>query len=101
MKALVALVLFSTSAWANWPAWRGPEGTGVARDSKLPLRWGTNENVRWRTPLPERGNSTPIVWRDAVFITQAIGKERALMCFDRKTGKVRWQKGVTYDEKEP
>jgi outer membrane protein assembly factor BamB len=103
MKAFIVLLLSSVGLFANWPAWRGPEGTGVARESTLPLRWSTNENIHWRTPLPERGNSTPIVWNDAVFITQAIEKEnrRTLICFDRKTGKQRWQKGVTYSEKEP
>src|SRR5687768_9281813 len=103
MKAFIVLLLSSVGLLANWPAWRGPEGTGVARGSRLPLRWSTNENIHWRTPLPERGNSTPIVWKDAVFITQAIEKEnrRTLICFDRKTGKQRWQKGVTYSEKEP
>lgn len=103
MKVLVALALSTACVSANWPAWRGPEGTGVAKDSKLPLRWSTNENIRWRTPLPERGNSTPIIWRDSVYVTQAIEKEnrRTLMCFNRRTGEVRWQKGVTYAEKEP
>jgi outer membrane protein assembly factor BamB len=102
MKSLLALLLSSLCAFGNWPAWRGPEGTGVARESKLPQRWSTNENIRWRTPLPERGNSTPIVWKDAVFVTQAIEKEnrRTLIRFDQKTGKQRWQKDVTYSEKE-
>jgi outer membrane protein assembly factor BamB len=102
MKSLVAVLLSCGCAYANWPAWRGPDGNGVAHESKLPLRWSTNENIRWRAPLPDRGNSTPIVWKDSVFITQAIEKEnrRTLMCFDRKTGKPRWQKGVTYSEKE-
>src|SRR5687767_8537872 len=98
-----ALAFCCTSIQANWPAWRGPEGTGVARESKLPLRWSTNENVRWRVPLPERGNSTPIIWSDHVFLTQALEKDhrRTLMCFERKTGKLRWQNGVPYEEKEP
>src|SRR5439155_17759716 len=52
----------------NWPQWRGPQGTGVSSERNLPLRWNTNENVRWRAPLPERGNSTPIVWDQRVFI---------------------------------
>jgi outer membrane protein assembly factor BamB len=87
---------------SNWPAWRGPEGTGVAQEKNLPLHWGTNENVRWRTPLPERGNSTPIVWRNQVFVTQPIeaGKRRALMCFDRATGKLLWQQGTRVSENE-
>ena len=88
---------------ANWPAWRGPEGMGVAKEKNLPLRWGTNENVRWRTPLPERGNSTPIVWGNRVFVTQAIEaeKRRVLMCFDRATGKLLWQQGPVAQASEP
>ena len=74
----------------NWPAWRGPAGTGVANEKHLPQRWGTNENARWRTPLPDRGNSTPIVWGDRVFVTQAIEaeKRRALLCFRPGNGPV-------------
>jgi outer membrane protein assembly factor BamB len=87
---------------SNWPAWRGPEGTGVAQEKNLPLHWGTNENVRWRTPLPESGNSTPIVWRNQVFVTQPVeaGKRRTLMCFDRATGKLVWQQGATVSQNE-
>ncbi|MCI0628959.1 MAG: PQQ-like beta-propeller repeat protein [Acidobacteria bacterium] len=86
----------------NWPLWRGPAGTGVSGETGLPVRWSTTENVRWRTPLPERGNSTPIVWRDRIFVTQALEKngKRRLMCLDRTTGKLLWQSGVAYLEKE-
>jgi outer membrane protein assembly factor BamB len=88
---------------ANWPGLRGPDGSGVAAGKNLPLRWSTNENVRWRVALPERGNSTPVVWGGRVFITQAItaGSRRTVMCFDRRTGKLLWQSGVTWKEKEP
>lgn len=87
---------------ANWPAWRGPDGMGVCGEKNLPVRWSTNENVRWRVPLPDRGNSTPIVWGNRVFVTQAIEKEgkRSLMCFDRRDGKLLWQSGTTYPEQE-
>jgi hypothetical protein len=65
------------AAGGNWPAWRGPDGNGICRETKLPLHWSANQNVRWQVPLPDRGNSTPIVWGQRVFITQAIcqGKE--------------------------
>ncbi|MGO9200920.1 MAG: PQQ-binding-like beta-propeller repeat protein [Limisphaerales bacterium] len=90
-------------AAANWPAWRGPAGNGVSPDTNLPLRWSTNENVRWRAALPERGNSSPIVWGDRVFVTQAITSEhrRTVICLDRANGKLLWQAGVTYSEPEP
>src|SRR5262245_23699918 len=77
----------------NWPAWRGPSGTGVADEQHLPLNWSTNQNIRWRAPLPERGNSTPIVWRHRAFVTQAVNDRRTLMCFDRANGKLLWQEG--------
>src|SRR5258705_534466 len=86
----------------NWRAWRGQGGRDMAHEKPLPQRWGTNENVRWRTPLPERGNSPPIVWGNRVFVTQAIEREkqRALLCFDRATGRLLWQRGPTVEATE-
>jgi outer membrane protein assembly factor BamB len=54
-------------------------------------------------PLPERGNSTPVVWRERLFITQSINSQnrRTVMCLDRRTGRLLWQSGVTWTEKEP
>ena len=85
---------------ADWPAWRGREGTGICREDKLPLHWSTNQNVRWRVPLPDPGNSTPIVWGNRVFLTQAVRKEnrRTVLCFDRRRGNVLWQAGPTWTE---
>jgi len=103
IRSLLALTLLCGSLHAaNWPTWRGPLGTGVCAEKDLPLRWSTNENVRWRTPLPERGNSTPVIWGNRIFVTQAIQKEnrRTLICLDRSNGKQLWQSGVVYPEKE-
>jgi outer membrane protein assembly factor BamB len=88
---------------ANWPGWRGPDGSGLSTEKDLPLHWSTNENVCWQVPLPDRGNSTPVVWRERVFITQAIRGQsrRTVMCLDTRTGSLLWQSGVTWTEKEP
>lgn len=100
-----ALVVSNVSA-ANWPAWRGAEGAGVSSEKDFPLQWsvtnGVTNNVKWRVALPERGNSTPVVWGKRIFVTQAIEKEgrRELFCFDRADGKRLWQQGVTFTEKE-
>ncbi|MEX2142233.1 MAG: PQQ-binding-like beta-propeller repeat protein [Pirellulales bacterium] len=100
---LLLLVLFGASSLfaGDWPAWRGPKGVGVSNEKDLPIKWSATENVRWRVPLPGPGNSTPIVSRGRVFVTQAVGDRRTLMCFDRQDGKLLWQKGVTTKEKEP
>ena len=81
MRKLV-LLLMSLTIWplavlaGDWPGWRGPDGNGICQEKRLPLHWSTNENVRWHVPLPERGNSTPIVWGGRVFVTQAIEREK-------------------------
>jgi outer membrane protein assembly factor BamB len=99
---LFVLTLTTPLHAANWPAWRGPDSSGVTPEKNLPTRWSATENVRWKTPLPDRGNSTPVVWNDKVFVTQAIEKDnlRSLMCFSRRDGKLLWQKSVTYAAKE-
>ena len=92
-----------STAWAgDWPTWRGPEGIGVSPDKNLPLKWSASENVRWHVPLPGPCNSSPIVWGDRVFVTQAMdgGARRTVMCFHRADGKLLWQSGVPYREKE-
>src|SRR6185503_20229029 len=102
LAAALAVVSALTTLADNWPAWRGLDGNGICRETQLPLRWSTNENVRWNVPLPEPGNSTPIVWSNRVFVTQAIEKEkrRTLMCFDRRDGKLLWQRGPIWTDKE-
>jgi len=98
----LAIAACGTTAYpADWPAWRGPLANGICEEENLPEKWSATENVKWRVALPEAGNSTPIVWGERVFVTQAVGDRRTLMCFDRAGGKLRWQSGVTAKEKEP
>ena len=57
----------------NWPQWRGPLQTGVSLAADPPQTWDADgTNIRWKTPLPGRGHSTPIVWGDRIFLTAAI-----------------------------
>lgn len=90
--AVWALAGFSACA-ANWPEWRGPEGTGVAHEAHLPEHWSKSENVLWHAPLPGPGNSTPIVWENRIFLTQSVENRPLLLCFDRSSGKLLWQSG--------
>ena len=102
-RRIACATLFTLAAYPeNWPAWRGPASNGISAEKNLPIHWSKTENVRWRIPLPERGNSTPIVWGDRIFLTQPIEKEgrRTLMCLDRASGKLLWQSGATYTEPE-
>ncbi|HEX6740079.1 MAG TPA: PQQ-binding-like beta-propeller repeat protein [Vicinamibacteria bacterium] len=57
---------------ATWAQWRGPDGQGVSQESGLPSEWGESAGVRWKTPIPGRGHSQPIVWGDRIFLTTDI-----------------------------
>lgn len=99
---VLALAAVGVSA-DDWPAWRGPDGSGRTREAGLPIKWTATENVRWRTALPGPGNGTPIVSKGKVFLTQSLdpqGRSRALMAFDRATGKLLWQQAVPFEGKE-
>src|SRR5262245_9497066 len=95
---LVAISLLQSASAANWPQWRGEDGLGITSETNLPMHWSVTENLRWKTALPDRGNSTPIVWGNKIFLTQAIEGEhrRLVMCFDRSNGKKLWEAGTTY-----
>jgi outer membrane protein assembly factor BamB len=61
-----------------------------------PLRWSDTEGVKWKAGIPGRGHSSPVVWGDKIFVTTAVptGNEYKfmLLCLDRKTGTVLWEK---------
>jgi outer membrane protein assembly factor BamB len=59
-----------------WPQWRGPLATGVAPDADPPVEWSEEKNVRWKAPVPGRGHSSPVVWKDRVFLTTAVETDR-------------------------
>jgi outer membrane protein assembly factor BamB len=100
--SLLAALLTSAARADNWPAWRGSTGQGVTAETNLPTKWSATENVKWKIALPDSGNSTPIVWGDKIFLTQATekGKKRSLWCLDRKDGSKLWEKTVEFDGKE-
>lgn len=101
--AFILLAAPLTLSAAHWPHWRGGvDGGGVTAERALPLQWSATHNVKWRVPLPEPGNSTPVIWGDRVFVTQplAAGKKRSLLCFRRADGRLLWQSAVTYDRTE-
>jgi outer membrane protein assembly factor BamB len=69
--ALLCSHCFAAKPEGEWPQWRGPLGTGAASDATPPIHWNETENVRWKTPIPGRGHSTPCIWGDHVFLTYA------------------------------
>src|SRR5262252_3737357 len=57
---------------ANWPQWRGPSASGVSYEKNLPIEWSESQNVQWKTTIPGRGHSSPVIWGKKVFLTTSI-----------------------------
>jgi outer membrane protein assembly factor BamB len=92
---IVFLALAGAAGAEEWPGWRGPRGDGTSEET-IPIRWGKNENIRWKVPVPGTGHSSPVVWGDRVFLTTCMEKDgrRLLLCLDRRDGRLLWQRTV-------
>ena len=93
MPSPMTIALGVAIAWASWigssaqadewPQWRGPGGQGYAETARdLPVTWSETEHVVWKTPLPGRGWSSPVLddrhlWMTAAFETTATDAEKA------------------------
>jgi outer membrane protein assembly factor BamB len=110
----VLLLLTPTLRADNWPAFRGPDGAGLAAGKAPPATWDASHNVLWKTAIPGAGWSSPIVWGRRVFVTAAVSDEKPtpprkglyitdlqgkslagehrwnVYCLDADTGKVLW-----------
>ena len=96
---LIALTLISVSVFAaeNWTRFRGPNGSGVSDATNLPIEFGPDRNVRWKTPLPP-GHSSPVFTDTHIFVTAHSPDKEAhklfVIALERKTGKPLWQREV-------
>ena len=77
--ALATIVIVSvdagqtpTAARDNWPQWRRPGGAGIGALSTYPDVWSADEHIAWKTAIPGRGHSSPVVWGNRVYLTTAI-----------------------------
>ena len=92
-QSLLFILLLTAIAHAeNWPQWRGPTLNGLSGEKNLPFRWSTEENIVWKLAMPSWSGSTPIIWRNLIFLNVADGDNLALWCVDRKKGDVVWKK---------
>lgn len=92
--SLLALLLLTPPLFAaNWPGWRGPLGNGVSPEKNLPVKWGKDVGLVWKTEMPGRSNATPAVWGSRVFATsETTPGDVAALCVSATDGKIRWQK---------
>jgi outer membrane protein assembly factor BamB len=102
MTRLLLVFLLFLPARADWPQFRGPAGNGHSPARGLPLHWSESENVTWKTPIPHRGWSSPVVYGEQVWLTTATadGRELFVLCLHRGTGKVMLHRKL-FDVAEP
>jgi len=88
---------------ANWPRFRGPDGSGVFAKGEVPLPCDvkTGANIAWIVEVPAPGFSSPVVWGERVFLSGGDAAKRTVMCFDANSGKLRWQREVPKTAKSP
>ena len=79
-----------------WPRWRGPSGQGHVAGTNYVDTWSDTANVKWKVPVPGRGHSSPIVWKNHLFLTtaEADGTKLSLLAFDRTDGKLLWSTAI-------
>jgi len=94
LAALWVLTSPPTAPAEDWPSWRGKGGVGVSREDAVATSWSQTENVRWTFEDPGLGHSSPIVWKDALFLTTAAGEARLLIRLHAGTGKEVWRREV-------
>src|ERR1700722_2678947 len=81
----------------NWPQWRGPNMDGICRESGLPAKWSSTENVAWSLKMPGMGSSTPAIWGDHIFLTSEDGDDVDLLCIST-AGKELWRQRLSSSE---
>ena len=96
LSAVLVLISFNSAMAENWPCFRGPTRQGISHEKDIPTKWSQTSNILWKTPIPGVGWSSPVVFDDRVFVTTATneGASFRLLCLDRLTGTVLWNKQV-------
>ncbi|RMF43395.1 MAG: serine/threonine protein kinase [Planctomycetota bacterium] len=91
--AMLPVPLGATEPGAEWNRFRGPDGRGVLDQCKVPLPWSPSD-VAWEIELPGRGNGSPVVYGDRIFLMSADPDtaERYLLCYDVATGRELWRR---------
>ncbi len=104
---LLILLVAGSAQGADWPRFRGADGSGCSEERGLPLRWSSTQNIVWKTEMPGPGASSPITWGDRIFLTCYSGYgldqsdpgdqadlKRHLLCLNRADGKIVWDRTV-------
>jgi len=74
----------------DWPQFRGPTGQGHSTETGLPIEWSESRNIVWKTPVPGRGWSSPVVADGRIWLTTATkdkGTSLRALAYDVENGR--------------
>ncbi len=99
IPVFLVLWAFATADANEWSRFRGPNGSGVVDTEGLPVEFGPDQNVVWKTPLPP-GHSSPILWANRIFLTAVEDGKLLTICLDRSTGEILWRRQAPREREE-
>ena len=105
MTMLIGLVQFANVEAQDWMQFMGEHGSAANSNAKIPTTWDADTNIKWKTELPGRGASSPIIVGDRIFLTCYTGYGdgteskiedlvRHVLCFNRTSGDLLWKKSI-------
>lgn len=106
-----SVLVAATARADNWPQFRGSGGNATSDTARIPLHWSATENIVWKSALPGRGSSSPVVWGDRIFLTAYTGfgtddddgedksKLRLhVLCLSGRDGRIIWNQSIAASE---
>ena len=86
----------------QWSQFRGHYGNGIIKSTSAPINWSENTNIDWKTPIHDRGWSSPVIWNDQIWMTTATkdGNKMHAICVNKLSGKIEHDIHV-FDVKSP
>jgi outer membrane protein assembly factor BamB len=90
---LTANLLAAAPDPAEWPRFRGPNGSGISEAAGFPVQW-TEKDYAWKVALPGGGHSSPVLWGDRLFITSSLDEAGKLiiLCLKAADGSTLWKR---------
>ncbi len=102
-RVLIILVLGIAAAGParggdHWTSFRGPTDRGLCDSPRLPIRWSESDNVVWKTPIPGKAWSSPVIWGERIWLTTATedGTQLIAISLDKKSGKIAFEKQLRH-----
>ena len=91
--AVAGLLAGVAPAAAQWPQFRGPNGSGVASGAGYPITFSPTTHMAWKTQVPY-GQSSPVIYGSHVYVTASEGNRLLTMCLDATTGRELWRRDI-------